>query len=270
MLPTLIIGLATLSACDESSADTGYYYSTYDEPYVPVERVSIAPSTTNGRPNNYLGCVEITSRSQTIQAWDHQTVDGDVISLIANDKVIADAVTLGGPGAEYSTSFTFDNNGFNYLTLYAHNEGDLPPNTAAISLGAEEFVLEANLEANGYVDVVVLGYGVTCDGPTGTNGYGTYGTNGGTNGGTNATTGTATFWTAIDHGCGFIDVNVAGLGSQTMSAYHSFAECGLDGAANYYDVEPGTYDYTATCTGLSWTGSITVNAGGCSTMELLP
>jgi hypothetical protein len=55
-----------------------------EEPPVPVNETPIAPSSTNGRPNKYLGCVEIANRNVDIEVWDHGTIDGDIISLIVN------------------------------------------------------------------------------------------------------------------------------------------------------------------------------------------
>jgi hypothetical protein len=147
---------------------------------VPVVASSIAPSSTQGRPNRYLGCIEISQRSTRIEAWDHSTIDGDIVSLIANGEQIARQVTLDGPQAKFSTSYTFANNGYNYLTLFAHNLGSISPNTAALSINGTEFVLEANLDTNGYVDVVVKGFGVSCgSGQSGAGGGGGSSSSGG-------------------------------------------------------------------------------------------
>lgn len=141
-----------------------------DDPVVEVNHASIIPDTTLNRPNTYLGCVEITSRITNIKAWDHGKIDGDIVSIIANGTVIVDEQLLDGPGNPISVDYDFGYNGYNYITLYAHNLGDIPPNTCTISINGTEYVLEANLKANGSVDVVVGGFGVTCSSGNGGNG----------------------------------------------------------------------------------------------------
>jgi hypothetical protein len=134
-----------------------------EEDSVTVEEFSIIPSFLEGRPIEVLGCVEISERSVTIEVWDHQTIDGDIVTIYANDEIIISNVELDGPSNPYVVNYTFTNNGFNYLALVAENEGDIPPNTCAVSIDGTQFVLGANLETNGAMNIVVTGYDVFCD-----------------------------------------------------------------------------------------------------------
>lgn len=81
-------------------------------------------------------------------------------------------------------------------------------------------------------------------------------------------TGKATFWTRTDLGCGPITVSVAGQ-SRNITAYHSSgpANCGASGAANF-DLSAGTHNFTASCDGTTWQGTVTVTSNGCSFSEL--
>jgi hypothetical protein len=133
-----------------------------EEDVIAVNKTSIAPTTTLGRPNQKGGCTEITSREVTIEVWDSGTIDGDVISLIANGTTILNEFTLQGPSNKKVIKYSFANNGFNYLLLYAHNEGSIPPNTAALSINGTPVTLSANLTTNQYRDIVVAGFGVEC------------------------------------------------------------------------------------------------------------
>jgi len=228
---------------------------------VEVNESSIIPSSTLGRTNNYMGCIEISSRVTTIKVWDHGTIDGDIVSIIANGDVILDERTLDGPDNPISVDYDFGYNGFNYLTLYAHNLGDIPPNTCTISINGVEFVLEANLDANGSVDVIVSGYGVDCS------------TGGGGNGGGDpdgSGKGDVKFWTDQDLGCGYITVNVNGVGSSTLTGYYySTPECTNDGiGGNFNDLTPGTYSYTAQCQGYTWSNTFTVTEDSCLKYKL--
>ena len=129
---------------------------------VEVNHTSIIQTSTFDRPNIRLGCLEISSRTVTIEAWDHGQIDGDIVSIIANGDVIINEQTLDGPGNKISVDYEFNYNGYNYLTLYAHNEGTISPNTCAISINGVEYILRANLLSNGSIDVVVNGFGVEC------------------------------------------------------------------------------------------------------------
>ncbi|HAT65913.1 MAG TPA: hypothetical protein DCS66_15180, partial [Flavobacteriaceae bacterium] len=154
-LLTLFTIFFTLIACEKEE-------ETEPEVEIEVNETSIIPSSTSGRPNNYLGCIEISSRITTIQVWDHGQIDGDIVSIIANGNTIINQQTLDGPSNPITVDYDFTNNGFNYITLFAHNLGDIPPNTCTIAINGVQFVLEANLDANGSIDVIVTGYGVDC------------------------------------------------------------------------------------------------------------
>ncbi len=83
----------------------------------------------------------------------------------------------------------------------------------------------------------------------------------------NNTPGQAIFWVMSDLGCGVITVTIGG-NSKTISSYYGSApDCGASGCANY-TLNPGTYNFTASCTNRNWSGSITVAASGCSRMQL--
>lgn len=148
---TLIISLSSCESID-----------TFEIPSAPVNQSSIAPSSIWGRSMQKLACVETYERESTIALWDHGIIDGDIVSIIINDLVIVDKITLDGPDNKFYFNYTFDYDGYNYLSLYAHNEGDISPNTAAISLNGRQFTLESNLSTNGYVDVVIPAQGVEC------------------------------------------------------------------------------------------------------------
>ena len=134
-----------------------------DKENIRVEVNSIIPSTLNGRPNVTLGCIEIDQRDVTIQVWDHGVLDGDIVTIYANGSPILSNELLDGPSNPTSVTYTFTNNGYNYLALVAENEGDIPPNTCSITVNGVPYVLEANLDTNGAVNVVVTGYDVFCD-----------------------------------------------------------------------------------------------------------
>lgn len=122
--------------------------------------VSIIPDTFLDRQNEVLGTVYVENRSMTITVWDHGQIDGDIISVYLNDDKEIDYHTLDGPLNAYSVDVELSYNGYNYILLYAHNEGSISPNTCTVelddgSLYPQSFILESNLLTNGTVNIVV-------------------------------------------------------------------------------------------------------------------
>lgn len=95
-------------------------------------------------------------------------------------------------------------------------------------------------------------------------------TSGTTTGGTTTGggTGQGMFWIQSDLGCGNITVTISGVSKTITSYYSSSPSCGSSGCATY-NLSPGTYVYTASCSGYTWGPSnITISSGGCSKMQL--
>jgi hypothetical protein len=117
------------------------------------------PTTYNGRCVDVQGTVTVSSRQVTFQVWDDGTVDGDIISLIVNGTPILSQFTLDGPANKRSVPATLSNDGYNYVILYAHNEGSIPPNTAALSISdgrtSQDIEVSANLVTNGAYNIIV-------------------------------------------------------------------------------------------------------------------
>ena len=120
---------------------------------------SIIPDTFQDRDNENLGTVEVSSRDVVISVWDHGRIDGDIVSIYVNGNEIIAEKTLEGPSNMFSVNTTLEFEGYNYVLLYAHNEGSISPNTASMSIddgiAISEFILEANLLTNGAVDLIV-------------------------------------------------------------------------------------------------------------------
>ena len=120
-------------------------------PTEPIANEANVPSTLRGRAVNVLGTVSVTNKNVTFNVWDSGQIDGDIISLNVNGDWVLENYTLGA--TKRAISVTLPSRGYSYVVLYAHNEGSLPPNTAALSIndGAREqnLVLSANLQTNG-------------------------------------------------------------------------------------------------------------------------
>ncbi len=93
--------------------------------------------------------IQVTSRKVIIKVWDHNVVDGDIISLKWGDKwILADYPIVTEPREIELTVHGFSEK----LVLYAHNVGQVPPNTATVSVSDghtyHRFELNADLETS--------------------------------------------------------------------------------------------------------------------------
>lgn len=122
-----------------------------------VESIDTIPTQIDGREINTAAEFTFKGDNITITVWDNRTADGDVISLFLNSKNILKKFTISKErldvkvpveaGAEY------------YLTLYAHNLGDIPPNTVAMYISdgqRKKFItLTSDLAACGAVKIKI-------------------------------------------------------------------------------------------------------------------
>lgn len=78
------------------------------------------------------------------------------------------------------------------------------------------------------------------------------------------------FWVNQDLGCGFIDVTINGDTKQISSFYASSTpDCDASGCATF-DLAPGTYTVTASCTSYNWNFTKTVSSNTCTKTQLVP
>lgn len=136
-----IVCLGIAGGCSSSGPN-------YDEP--------IMPSTFADRPVEDQGTHTVRNTSVTFYLWDSQQIDGDIVTFVVNGKTVASEYTLTGRKKAYPFKL---HSGYNYILLFAHNEGSLKPNTAAVSVddGDREktLVLNASLKTNGAMNIVV-------------------------------------------------------------------------------------------------------------------
>ncbi|HJW29360.1 MAG TPA: L-type lectin-domain containing protein [Saprospiraceae bacterium] len=104
------------------------------------------------------GSIEVKKRKLTINVWDNNTVDGDVISLKLGPEWILTKYQL--TADKYQIQATLI--GFSEdLVLYAHNVGMVPPNTIAVSIydgvSTQRFNLESDMETSESLKIVFTG-----------------------------------------------------------------------------------------------------------------
>ncbi|MBK8611716.1 MAG: hypothetical protein IPL84_17720 [Chitinophagaceae bacterium] len=77
----------------------------------------------------------------------------------------------------------------------------------------------------------------------------------------------AIFWTASNFGCGPINVTCNGVTKQITSYTSSAPSCGSAGFATF-SLGYGTYSFTASCSGYSWSGTVSTTPGACTKTQL--
>jgi hypothetical protein len=68
----------------------------------------------------------------SITVWDNRLKDGDIISLFLNEKNVLKEFMISKKRLTFDVELTGSEE--YYLTLYAHNLGEIPPNTVALYL----------------------------------------------------------------------------------------------------------------------------------------
>ncbi|MDQ3017160.1 MAG: hypothetical protein M3R25_10650, partial [Bacteroidota bacterium] len=104
------------------------------------------------------GTLEVKKRKLTINVWDHNTVDGDVISLKLGDEWILTNYELKSDKHTLTTTLL----GFSQdLVVYAHNVGMVPPNTVTVTVfdgtTTQKVTLDSNMETSESIKIAFTG-----------------------------------------------------------------------------------------------------------------
>ena len=93
----------------------------------------------------------------TLQVWDNNKQDGDIISLKFNDTWILNNFLL--KKEKYTIKLELKQKD-NQLLLFAENLGSIPPNTAAISIDDNEyvrtFILNSDMTKSESVKIILM------------------------------------------------------------------------------------------------------------------
>ncbi len=103
----------------------------------------------DGRKVKYIQELTFRNADISIEYWDHLKVDGDIISLYLNGVPVVSKYLL--KKERELTEVTLRTDMPNDLFLYAHNEGQNPPNTVSVrisdGISDQNFVLESDLNS---------------------------------------------------------------------------------------------------------------------------
>ena len=104
------------------------------------------------------GMIQVKDRKLTISVWDHNTIDGDIISLKLGPEWILTEYELKAKKYTFQTTLL----GFSQeLILYAHNVGMVPPNTVTVTVfdgeSTQRVVLESNMQTSESIKIAYAG-----------------------------------------------------------------------------------------------------------------
>lgn len=129
------------------------------EGYVSVEpkkeevEISITEKKEK-RSNQVFSHLRLKTNKVTLLIMDYGTIDNDTVTVFYNDKIIADAIRLTHTAAEFELEI--DPSKRNELTFVANNLGDVPPNTARITLIADDKRYNYRLFSDEQTNAVIL------------------------------------------------------------------------------------------------------------------
>ena len=88
------------------------------------------------RSNQLLSHVKVKTQKVTLLIRDYGTVDNDSVTIFFNDKIIAENMRITAAAQEFELQL--EDGKRNELVFVANNLGDIPPNTARITLIADD------------------------------------------------------------------------------------------------------------------------------------
>jgi hypothetical protein len=100
------------------------------DPYYAEARAGL-PGSYRGREVVREGSLVVGCRDVNLDLWDGEFVDGDVVTIVVNDEVVLENYTLAKEKRVVPVRLR---RGYNWVLLYAVNEGSVPPNTASVDV----------------------------------------------------------------------------------------------------------------------------------------
>ena len=120
------------------------------------DSISLLPKGYTERKVNVVRTVQVNTDSITIRVYDNGVIDGDVVSVVYNDNVIIDKLSL--ISRAYTVKIPVKLEGNNMLVFHAHNLGEFPPNTAKLEIiygnKREELTISSDYTISSSVNIV--------------------------------------------------------------------------------------------------------------------
>jgi hypothetical protein len=124
----------------------------------PVVKVDTLDEKIAGRVLTVTHKMDVSATKVIIKVWDHQQVDGDIVSLNLNGVWVLQNHTLAKQAYVFEVTLK---PGENLLVLHALNLGKYSPNTAAVQVidgtKTQQVILESTLQTSGTIEINCYG-----------------------------------------------------------------------------------------------------------------
>lgn len=94
------------------------------------------PKEFDGRRISYVKNLTFDSERLVVKVWDHQEEDGDIVSIYLNGDLVLSKHLLTKNYQEFNIEL--DSNKPNDFLLYAHNLGEVSPNTVSVEITSDK------------------------------------------------------------------------------------------------------------------------------------
>ena len=125
-------------------------------PAVIPQTISLLPPGYNDRKISVVRTLFVNTDSITLNVYDNGIVDGDIVSVVYNDKTIVDKLSL--KSKALVVKIPVGKVGINKLVFYAHNLGEYPPNTAQLDIyygnKKEQLTISSDYTVSSAIDIV--------------------------------------------------------------------------------------------------------------------
>jgi hypothetical protein len=120
------------------------------------DTLSLLPKDYAERKVSVVRTIAVNTDSIIIRVYDNGVVDGDIVSLVYNDKVVIDKLSL--ISRAFTVKIPVNITAVNKLVFYAHNLGEFPPNTARLEIiygnKKEELTISSDYTVSSSVNIV--------------------------------------------------------------------------------------------------------------------
>jgi hypothetical protein len=103
-----------------------------NNPPVLPHPVPVLPTGYNERKVEVVRTIPVNTDSITIRVYDNGVVDGDIVSVVYNDKTVIDKLSL--TSKAFTIKIPVNAESINTIVFHAHNLGEFPPNTAKLEI----------------------------------------------------------------------------------------------------------------------------------------
>lgn len=121
-----------------------------------AKALPLLPEGFDERKKNVVKTLLVNTDSVVLRVYDNGVVDGDIVSVIYNDNVVIDKLSLTTRIVEVKIPVIV--NTTNSLVFHAHNLGQFPPNTAKLEIiygnKREELTVSSDLTVSSTIDIV--------------------------------------------------------------------------------------------------------------------